>query len=354
VTIGALHDTNVSVTSPDPSGQTPSDSLLRMDPFAQLEFFGPRTTFSSGYRGGLRRYFEFDELNDTDHHAFMTLRHRVSRRVTFFADENYAQLATTDQLELNGIPFARIGSRSNAGSAGVEARLSRTLDLSTRYEMSWADFDGQYSQLTGGIVHGVKSALTHRVGERVSLGGEYGIRWADMNAGARKFTYQDAGAVFGYNAGERTELEIAGGLSHLHNRVLDATRTSPYARFTITHRAARANVGAEIGRSYSPSFFLGGSHLSNQARAYIDVPFSRNRFYVQESASWRSTDPVLASQAPLDTLWLRSALGYAIQRWVRVEGYHVFTGQDNQVAGGRITRHLAGIQVVISEPMRIR
>ena len=104
----------------------------------------------------------------------------------------------------------------------------------------------------------------------------------------------------------------------------------------------------------APSFFLGGSHLSDEARAYVDMPFSRNRFYVQESAAWRRTHPVVDLDPALDSIWVHSTLGYAIQRWLRVEGYHAYTAQDNRLAGGRITRHVAGVQMVVSEPMRIR
>jgi hypothetical protein len=57
---------------------------------------------------------------------------------------------------------------------------------------------------------------------------------------------------------------------------------------------------------------------------------------------------------PLQSIWLNNVLGYAIQRWFRVEGYLAFTHQDTRLAGGKIDRHVAGVQFVVSEPMRIR
>src|SRR4029079_18363416 len=141
VAIGTVYDTNVALSGPDVNGQTASDKLFRLEPFGQLEFFSPRTQFSSGYRGELRRYFELSDLDGTDHRAYVSLRHRVNRRVSVYADESYTRLPTTDLLELNGLPFFRVGSRYNNIAGGVDARLTKSVDLSTHYEMSWVDFD---------------------------------------------------------------------------------------------------------------------------------------------------------------------------------------------------------------------
>jgi len=356
VCFGTVYDSNVAIAGPDVNGDTASDTMFQIEPFGQLEFYSPRTTFASGYRGGFKRYFELGDLDSTDHRAFFNLRHRLSRRVTLFAENTFAQLPTTDLMVLNGLPFARVGSTFNAASAAIEARVTKTLDLTARYEMSYASFDreDEAPQLTGGIVHGVRSSLRHHFTERASVGGEYGIRWADLNDGARQFTYQDVGGVVQYKAGEDTTVEGAGGLSYLIDRRFDVTRTSPYVRAAVKHRASRASVGADYRRSYSPSFFLGGSHLAQEIGGYVDMPLNRNRTYVQGMAAWRRADPVLLGEPALKTLWLRGALGYKLQRWLRVEGYHLYMNQNNRLAGGKITRQMIGAQVIVSEPVRIR
>ncbi len=84
------------------------------------------------------------------------------------------------------------------------------------------------------------------------------------------------------------------------------------------------------------------------------MPFPRNRLYVNGSAAWRRSNPFVASDLRLDTIWLRSTVGYGLTRWLRLEGYYAFTRQDSQVTGGEINRQRAGVQVVISQPMRIR
>ena len=352
--IGPVFDDNVAIAGRDEFGNTASDTLLEVEPFGQLEFFSARTTFSSGYRGSLRRYFELSNLDGVEHRLYASLRHRLTRRVTLFVDQSFQQSPTTDALELNGLPFVRVGSRYSLASAGIEARLTKSLDLATQYEMTYADFLSEDTPLRGGFVQGGYTSLTHRLGERASVGGEYSLRLADLNDGATQYTFQSVGSVFQYRTGEYTTLHLSGGMTHVAERSRDVTRSGPYWKAELVHRLERATVGAGYERSYTPSFALGGTQRSHQLRGYVEMPFRRNRLYVQESASWRRTDPFISDEPALDSMWIRSTLGYAIRRWLRLEGHHTFTSQDNRLAGGRVTRHVAGIQMVVSEPMRIR
>src|SRR4051794_24196843 len=57
VILGGLFDSNVAVAYPLSETQsTASDKLFQFQPFGQLEYFSPRTTFSSGYQGSMRHY----------------------------------------------------------------------------------------------------------------------------------------------------------------------------------------------------------------------------------------------------------------------------------------------------------
>ena len=94
-----------------------------------------------------------------------------------------------------------------------------------------------------------------------------------------------------------------------------------------------------------PSLAFGGTNQSQEARGYVQMPLDRNRFYVQESAAWRRTDPFVTDRARRSTRSsLQTVFGYAVQKWFRIEGYHAFTTQDNRVAAGKISRHVAGVQ----------
>ena len=208
---GAMYDTNVTLTAPGFGQESPSDRLFQIEPFGQIDYFSPRTTLSGGYRGFLRRYLDLDALDTVDHRAHFTLRERVTRRVTIFITETFAQVPTTDRLQLNGVPFQRSGARYNDITGGIEARLTRSTDLTARYQLTWVDFNRQDTLLTGGTVNGVRTSLTRRLTERVSVGGEYDMRWANLNSGTRNQTFQDAGGVVRYRVGEVTTFEACRG-----------------------------------------------------------------------------------------------------------------------------------------------
>lgn len=355
VIVGGLFDSNVAVAFPTAeTGTTASDKLFQATPFGQLEFFSPRTMFSSGYQGVVRHYAELSDLDGMDHRGYLSLRHLVTRRVTVFLTDSFLQVPTTDQLQLNGVPFRRTGSRYDAFSGGVEARLSRTVDMTVRYDLTWVDFERKDTLLTGGTVNGARTSVARRISDRASFGGEYGIRFADLNMGTKNVTFQEAGGVFRYHTGPLTTIEAAFGYAHMLDRTHDVVRDGPYVRASLTHRAERATIGAEYERSYVPSFTFGGTNQSQELRGYVQMPLSRNRVYLQESAAWRRTNPFLQAELPLDSIWLHTVVGYQLQRWLRLEGYHSYSRQDTRLAGGQIDRHVVGVQFVVSEPMRIR
>jgi hypothetical protein len=355
VIIGALFDNNVAVAYPRAeTGRTASDKLFEIEPFGQLEYFSGRTMFSSGYHGAVRRYVELNDLDGVDHRGYFSLRHMVNRRVTLYATDNFLRVPTTDELQLNGVPFRRTGSRYNAFAGGIEARLSRTVDFTTRYEMNWVDFVRKDTDLTGGVVNGVRSSVSRRFNDRSSFGGEYGVRVADLSGSLKSLLFQETGLVYRYRTGPLTTFEAAAGYSHLDDRTHGVTRDGPYARLGLTHRAERATIGVDYERSYVPSLAFGGTNQSQELRGYVQMPLSRNRFYVEEAAAWRRTDPFLTTALPLDSIWIRTVGGYALTRWFRLEGYHQFTRQDTRIAAGQISRHVVGVQLALSEPMRIR
>jgi hypothetical protein len=355
VIVGGLFDSNVAVAFPPAeTGTTASDKLVQVVPFGQLEYFSPRTMFSTGYQGALRRYVELNDLDGVDHRGYLSFRRLLNRRVTLFLTDNFMDVPTTDQLQLNGVPFRRTGSQYNSFAGGIEARLSRSTDLSVRYDMTWVNFERKDTLLTGGVVNGARASLSRRLTPRVSLGGEYGARFADLDSGTRQVLFQEAGGVLVYRTGPQTTLEAAYGFAHMHDRLSDVTRDGPYARLGLTHRADRATLGVDYQRSYVPSFTFGGSNESQELRGYVQMPLSRNRLYVQEAASWRRTNPFLEAELPLDSIWVHTVAGVAMQRWLRLEGYHSYTRQDTRLAAGQISRHVVGVQLVVSEPMRIR
>jgi len=121
----------------------------------------------------------------------------------------------------------------------------------------------------------------------------------------------------------------------------------------VTRDTEHAVLGAAFERMFVPSFGFGGSSQSQQLRGFVRMPLDRNRLYVQGSAAWRRTNPFVVDELPLDTTLLRSTLGYAAARFLRVEAFYAFTRQDSRVAGGKVNRQRLGFQFVMSQPMRI-
>jgi hypothetical protein len=354
VVIGALFDSNVALANVQPDAKPPSDKMFNLEPFGQLEYHGPRTSLSAGYQGFLRRYLDFDELNNYESRAYVELRERLTRRVTIIAADSFQRSSTTDQVQLNGVPFMRNGSRYNDAAVTVQARLTPTVDLNARYELTWVDFVRKVTFLNSGYVNGLHADVTRRLSDRFSAGGEYSVRFANLNEGTRNLVFQDVGGVARYQAGRDTQIEAAGGLATLQDHLRLETKTGPYVRASLVHRLERAALGFEAGRTFVPSFAFGGSNQSEYAQGYVEMPVARNRLYVQESVSFRRVSPFFETDQPLDSTWLRSVVGYGLQRWFRIEGYYQFTHQDSRIPGGNISRHVAGVQFVVAQPMRIQ
>ncbi|HEU4894051.1 MAG TPA: hypothetical protein VFT47_20990, partial [Vicinamibacterales bacterium] len=113
-----------------------------------------------------------------------------------------------------------------------------------------------------------------------------------------------------------------------------------------------ATVGASFERQYVPSFGFGGTSDSQELRGWILMPLRRG-LYTQSSAAWRRMKPFETETLQLDTIWIRSTIGYALARWAQVELLYAFTRQDSIVTGGEVDRHRIGVQFVVSQPMRI-
>jgi hypothetical protein len=352
--IGIVRDSNVALAAPGDTGEADADTLYAFEPFGALEFISRRTEFSGGYRGHARRYAEIAELNGFDHRFEVQLRHQATRRITVFARDHYVDVPTTDEVQLNGLPFLRTGSRSNTLSGGIEARLTKFTDLRSKYELRWVDFDDKGTALTGGWVNGVQTDVTHRFNLRTAAGVEYSVRFADLNEGTRSLVFHDVGGVLSYELGPRTTFTGAAGFSHLRDDLLDETRNAPYFRVGLLHRLEDGTVGVSYDRSFIPSFGFGGSNESQELRGFVHMPIPTNRTYVNASAAWRHSTPFLASDLELDSFLTRATVGYAFTRWLRLEGFHAFTRQDSRITGGEINRHRIGAQLVVSQPMRIQ
>lgn len=356
VSFGMTFDSNVSLSGAPASGHTPSDRLFVVEPAARLDFQTPRTTLSAGYQGRVRRYVTLSALNNVEQRADLSAKRLVSERLTIFFSNDFMRVPTTDDAELNGVPYSRTGTTTNRVSAGFTERLSEATDLSFGYDNTWVTFDqsaGANTFLSGGILNAVRGDITHRLSDRMSVGGSYAFRMANMNQGARDMLFHDVGSILHYSVGLTTTVSAAAGVSRLIDRTLNVTRTGPFFHVGLSHEMARATVGGAFDRALVPSFGFGGTSANEEVAAFIRMPFALNRFYVQGTGSWRRSEPLIESSVQLDTWRLRTSAGYAATRWLRAEALYAYSRQDSIVTGGEINRHRFGVQLVVSEPVRI-
>ena len=355
VALGTAYDSNVALSAPRADlGRTEGDSLFVIVPGGQLEFHNRRTDFTANYRGFLRRYTDVQGLDGYDQRASVGVRRVVKRRLTFFLRSIYNDSPTTDDVELNGVLFRRTGSQTNTAAAGGEYRINKFLTFATRYDGTWVQFDRPDILLTGGWIHGIRNELSYRLGDRISLGGEYGYRHATLDKATRQFDFQDAGGVVHFVVGPHTKAHASAGVASLTDGNLHQTRTGPYVRLSLEHGIEAATIGASFERQFVPSFGFGGASNSQELRGFVNMPLRHRRFYTQGSAAWRRSLPFEFDALQLDTIWVRSTFGYTASRWMRVEANYTFTRQDSIVTGGEVDRHRIGVQFVISQPMRIQ
>ena len=353
--IGAIHDSNVALTSPtaDPEDRR-GDGLFNIVPGGQLEFLGRRSELSLSYRGFLRRYFEVDALNGFDQRASVSARRAFTRRWTLYVQDSFADTPTTDEIELTGVPFRRTGSRLNTVAAGSIYRVSKFITLNTRYDATRVTFDRTETLLTGGWLQGLNNDLSYQLSQRLTVGGEYGYRRASLDQGNREIGFNNGGGVMSFALGPRTNVRAAGGFAQLQDRTAGESRMGPYVRFGLDQELNRGTVGASFERLYVPSFGFGGASNSQEVRVFLLMPVARSRAYTHSSFSWRRSVPFEEGILELDTVWLRSTIGYSAARWMRLEALYTFTLQDSIVTGGEVDRHRVGVQLVVSQPMRIQ
>lgn len=354
IALGAVHDSNVALSAPRASaGETQGDTMFNIVPGLQLELLGKRSDFSASYRGFLRRYMDVEGLDGFDQRGALAFRRAMSRRWTLFVRDFYTDSPTTDEVELNGVPFRRTGSRMNTVAAGADIRLTKFTTLSTRYDAAAVSFDRPDEFLTGGWIQGVRAELARQLSARVSIGGAYGYRTATIDEGNRDLSFQDAGGVLRYAFTPHTRGTAEAGLATLHDRTNDESRSGPFLRLGITRELEYIVVGGGYERQYVPSFGFGGASASQELRGYVLMPLGRQRTYVQGSAAWRRSTPFETESLQLDTSWVRATVGHFATRWSRIEALYTYTRQDSIVTGGEVSRHRLGVQVVVSQPMRM-
>ena len=361
-----------TTTSSSPTAGTArrGDYATPVNPALGLDYRGRRTWLSVGYEGFFLTYRTLGQLNSSEQHARAFFEHRVSPRLTLFAEETFTRAPTTDALELAGVPFYRIGSQTNDAGGGFEVMFTRQTALRTAYTHSAVSFDRDVllgSDLAGGYAHEASMTLTHMLSPRVTVGGQYDLQHVVQNVGAQnvglseslsegedRFAIHSAGLTVQYSVTRATRVFALVGASHLGAGLTHEEQTGPMVRAGITRRAELATLSAHYQRSFIPSFGFGGTFQNEEWVGSIHVPFAANRAYAEGGVAWFDNAPLQSGVLSVRSVWVSGTLGYRVSRWLNLEGFYGRSQQDTQRPGGNLTRNQVGFRIVAAKPMRLR
>lgn len=358
---GGAWDDNVLLANP--GDNPPGDYGTPINPSASLDYTGRRTRFSGGYNGSLVIYRTLHELNSVEQVVRALVEHRATRHVTIFAQENLTLAPTTDALVLSGVPFYRIGSRTNAAGGGLEAALTKYTSVRAAYTLRSVDFEVDEisaSQLRGGHEHDAGVSLVRAFTSRFRLGAEYSFRRAivfgrEAAGGLEdRFNIQTGGMIMDYRPSPTVSLFGGLGVARLGAGLTHEERIAPDWHVGIAQRGRGSVVSASYRRSFIPSFGFGGTFQNEEWLGNVHVPFARNRAYVDGSVSWFDNEPLEAGQSNLRSVWMSGRMGYRATRWLRIEGFYNRAQQNAQRAGARLGRNQIGFQIVTSKPLPLR
>jgi hypothetical protein len=210
------------------------------------------------------------------------------------------------------------------------------------------------SLLDGGTSHGFTLGALQAVGARVRAGGSYMFQRATVGELEDEFGIQNGEGVVAFQLSPTLSLDMGAGFSHLALPDGLGSRTGPAAHIALRKRTEHALLAVSAMHSFVPGFGFGGSQQSSEISGSVRVPFARTRGFVQGNVAWRDSESAFEEELGITSTWFTTTVGYAVQRWLRVEAFYNGAFQDTTVAGGRVDRNRIGVQLVTLRPMRIQ
>jgi hypothetical protein len=327
-----------------------------VNPRGALTFIGKRTRIDGSYDGAFLMYRQFSTLNSYDQHASLFLHQIVTRHVAIFANDTFALIPTTEAVELVGVPFVRTGSAIEDARAGIEVQFTKNSSLVASYNFQWVQFDTSadlITQLQGGHSHGASVVWRRLLSTRTTLFADYDVQRAIVLAGRDAFNVQNAQVGLEQKLSPLVMIYGAIGVAHTGVNSFGPSQTGPAWRAGLTRQFRKAGLDVEYSRSYVPSFGFGGTIQNEEIVGRVRVPLAR-RVSAQSSVSWRSNQPIVAIEPNLHSRWIEATLSYAMRAWLRVEGFYANSQQTIDRPGGLVDRNRVGVQIITSNPVRVR
>jgi hypothetical protein len=354
VLVSRTFDDNVLLHGPgDPQNE---DTINVLNPRGELNYRGQRTDASFRYDGAFVLYHNLEALNSFDQHGGIAIRHRLSKRQSFFLAGSAAAAPTTELIEFTGVPFVRAGSFTDQVRAGLESMLSKrtTLTVDARFEQAQFDASQTYANLLlGGNSIGGGISLQHHVSNRTMLTADADMQHATVGSAGEVFDVQHAMVGIDRQLAENTHVFASAGISRLGVSQFGPPRTGPAWKMGLVERYRSTIIDLSFQRSFVPSFGFGGTMQNEEVTARIQLPITR-RIYTTDLVSLRREDPIAIVVPQLRSTWVEAAVGYAARPWFRIEAFFAGTNQTVGTLDAPLKHNQFGVQIIASKPVRIR
>ena len=354
--VGGMWDSNVTIRNE--GSPEVSEWVGIVSPRGEIDFNGRHSRFNAGYSGTLHAYRTLDALSRYDQSARASARHQATPRLSLQTTHSARMTPTTEDLEIAGLPYVRLGSRAYTGGGGVGYALSDRTSLAAQYSAQWVSFEQanevEFHGLRGGTSQGASMSVTRRLDSRLSTGASYQYVRSDLAHSDLTAHIQRAQGEVGWRLGPSTSVAGSAGVAHLSVPLNDATATGPAFGAGIEHQEGRLRMTARFEQSFAAGYAFSGAILHRTLTGNVYLPLMRGRMYVNGSAGIHRASPPegVVDIITLDSVVAGTSVGYQASRWLRLEGFYTASFQDSS-ARGEYNRMRVGFQLVTSKPVRI-
>jgi hypothetical protein len=344
-------DNNVLIENADDQEGIIGEALQFVRPRAAIDFRGRRGQFGIDYSGTFVLHQDLKSLNSFDQRLGVGARRTLSRRLTYLARYDAADSPTTELTELVGVPFMRVGSRLHDVRTGFDYIPGRKTQASVSYRFHRVEFDpASRKALTGGHSHGGSVAFDHALTNRTSITGDYEFQRAtQMNRG--RFALQNGWGGLEHQVSDHLRVFGAMGVSHLVAGTDLPSRLGPAWRAGLSRDFQEAVVSVVYTRSLVPAYGFGGTTQNEDLSTRLRLPLAR-RVFARTAFAWRRNEP-LQGQLKLTSLWFEGVIGYAVNRWMQLEGFSTGSRQTINQPGGTVNHYQFGFQITAAKSTRV-
>ena len=353
VSVSTAWDDNVFVQGAGDEGT--GDLVNTINPRLSANYDGRRSAFNLNYSGAFLLYRELSELDSFDQRLSMSARQRLTRHATWFVENAFAAVPTTELSGLVGVPFVRTGSKLEDFRSGVDVAVSKRTSLAFVGNFQWISFDNDptfASQLHGGQGIGGEGSLRHQITAHTTLLADYRYQFAHISETGETFAVQTTEGGLEHRFSSLVTAYAQGGIARLDATVVGQSRIGPSIRAGVTRRDTRSSIQASYSRTFVPSYGFGGTTQNEELLGSVMVPFAR-RWYGNAATAFRRNEPLTFGQPSLRSFWFEGSIGYDLNGMAQIEGFFGGAHQIVDRPGGVVNRNRIGVQVVTSKRMRI-